>query len=523
MERTDLTDKEVRDIQSEFTGIETSFSDSNIYYSIFGSRGEYIESVYIFGKNGLNLVSNLNISLMSRFYTDIKKMEVIKQAEKASGRMLWLYSNEDRFLDSEFRFKKYITGIRKLKVYNSIYSGRDVVWGYLVININERYIAEVYQDMIKDNNEDIFVVDVDGRIVSHTDKNRLSNQVSPRIRQALLEQQSGNIDIDIDGQLYTLFYYTSRYNDWKIINLLPKKLLTASVTPIRNSIILISVMIISIAIGLALIITDGISSPIDNLLKKMNLVREGNLDVRVNVNSNDEIGRLSNNFNYMIKDIKKLMETIKEEEKQLRKLELKALQAQINPHFLYNTLDSIYCHTITKDYQEIGDITVALSQLFRLSLNKGKEKTTIGKEIEHVKNYLIIQKIRYRRKFNYKINVSPEIEHCECINLIIQPLVENSLVHGFEQIESGGFIIIKGFKRDNSIILQVIDNGCGIDEEQINDSLREKDYQKGYGLSNIDERIKLYYGKQYGLYFSPSSDNSGTIAEIKLPFIKVGG
>lgn len=221
-----------------------------------------------------------------------------------------------------------------------------------------------------------------------------------------------------------------------------------------------------------------------------------------------------------------LMKEIVIEQEKKRKSEFESLQAQINPHFLYNTLDSIVWMVESERYQEAISMVTALASLFRISLSKGKNIITIQEEIEHAQNYLYIQKIRYKNRFQVKIDIASEIYECSTIKLIVQPLLENAIYHGVEYMDGEGEITIKGYLKDEDIYIDVIDNGLGMPEEEINlilrDNTRVHKKGSGIGLSNVHQRIQLYFGPKYGLLIDSELDE-GTTVHIHLPRVKYNG
>ena len=223
----------------------------------------------------------------------------------------------------------------------------------------------------------------------------------------------------------------------------------------------------------------------------------------------------------MLERIENLKEQVVEEQEDKRKYELQALQAQINPHFLYNTLDSIIWMAETQD-SNIVAMTEALAKLFRISLNKGNEEILLKKEMEHVKNYLIIQSMRYADKFTFEIRVEPEVEKCRIIKLILQPIVENCIYHGIKKKRGSGHIIIRAFHSEPNLILQVKDDGCGMSRETCEKMLSYEIEQEnisgsGIGVKNVNERIQLRFGKEYGLHYD-SEEGKGTTVTYTLPY-----
>ncbi len=293
-----------------------------------------------------------------------------------------------------------------------------------------------------------------------------------------------------------------------------------------NVIVLFCVLLFSIIA--AWLISESISNPIKDLQKTTAYIAEEELSVKLEDKIVDEIAGLGQNFNIMKVKIKELVDNRIKEQENLRKSELKAMQAQINPHFLYNTLDTIVWMTEGNKNEQVIEIVRALSNFFRITLSKGKEWITIKEEIEHIKSYLIIQKMRYRDILDFKIEVEEDILDSKILKLTLQPLVENALYHGIKNRREGGTINIKGSKlEDNRLEFQVIDNGMGmaaerlvqIREELDNDSIEPVLKDSGFGLANVHRRIKLYYGKQYGITIE-SEYRLGTNVSLVIPVEK---
>lgn len=239
----------------------------------------------------------------------------------------------------------------------------------------------------------------------------------------------------------------------------------------------------------------------------------------------DEVGMLSRHFSHMAREIDGLIQTDYTNRILLREAQLKALEAQINPHFLYNTLDSIIWMAETND-SNIVAMTEALAKLFRISLNKGNEEISLERELEHVKNYLIIQSMRYADKFTYEISAEPGVERCRTIKLILQPIVENCIYHGIKKKRGTGKITIRAYRREQNLIIEVSDDGCGMPEEIcrkiLSDEIESENISgSGIGVKNVNERIQLRFGKKYGLSYS-SEEGVGTTVTYVLPYNEGG-
>lgn len=275
----------------------------------------------------------------------------------------------------------------------------------------------------------------------------------------------------------------------------------------------------------AWVISGSISKPIRELHKMTKSISEGNLDVRVENKNVDEIAGLGLSFNIMTQKVKELLERSIKEQKELKKSELKVLQAQINPHFLYNTLDTIVWMAESNRNEEVIEIVRALSSFFRITLSKGKDWISISDEVSHIRSYLIIQKIRYRDILDFSIEVDSSILEYKILKLTLQPLVENALYHGIKNKREGGTIIIRGYKVDEDrIVFEIIDNGAGMPAERLAEIRNELGSglmapvvnDSGFGLNNVHKRIRLYYGTQYGLKVD-SEIRRGTHISVLIP------
>ena len=292
---------------------------------------------------------------------------------------------------------------------------------------------------------------------------------------------------------------------------------------VTNIIVLGIVLLFSI--GAVWLISGSISKPIRELRGMTALIAEGNLNVRVENKNVDEIASLGMSFNIMAGKLRELIDNSIKEQENLKKSELKALQAQINPHFLYNTLDTIVWMAEANKSEQVIEIVRALSNFFRITLSKGKDWIDVRDEVEHIRSYLIIQKIRYRDILDFRIEVDDDILGYKILKLTLQPIVENALYHGIKNRRSGGTIVIKGYRTaDGMLRFDIMDNGIGMTEEKFreiqaeldNDSIEPAEKDSGFGLNNVHKRIMLYYGKQYGLILQ-SEFNRGTVISVCIP------
>lgn len=365
----------------------------------------------------------------------------------------------------------------------------------------------------------IYIIDSFGNIIYHPQQQMIYvNLKEENIKSALNPPADSFID-NFQGERRIMTIKNMSYTGWKIVGISYLDELTENRTYFNNSIMVIVLFGFIFEVVASLFISSKITQPIKKLEKQMKKVENGDFNISLEVKGEDEVKRLSKSFNLMISRIRQLMEQIINEQQEIRKSELKALQAQISPHFLYNTLDSIVWMNENHHYEGVTTMVVALAKFFRISISRGNEIIDVADEIEHARSYLIIQQTRYKNKFDFSIEAQPEVFAHKTLKLILQPIVENAIYHGIKNLQEKGEIKIKAGIEDDKILFQVIDNGYGIKPEHLNDLLTlesSSTHSSGVGLKNVNERIKLYFGSPYGIEII-SELEVGTIVNIRIP------
>lgn len=294
--------------------------------------------------------------------------------------------------------------------------------------------------------------------------------------------------------------YKVRNTDWILTGVTSLDGLSAIKRQLIETIIFVSILGLIIILISVSYVAKRVSEPIRDLEESIKDIENGFKDIQIDEKSCNEVQNLTNSFNYMINRIKILLNDISKQEKSIRRYELNVLHSQINPHFLYNTLDTIVWMAEFKDVKKVVYLTKTLANFFRLSLNGGNEHTTIENEVEHVKHYLMIQKERYCEKLNYSIEMSQDIKNIKVPKIILQPIVENAIYHGIRELDGEGHITIRINRIGEDIIFSIKDNGNGFSEDKL--KLEESEKQAklgGVGIKNVAQRIKLIYGEKYGL------------------------
>lgn len=390
------------------------------------------------------------------------------------------------------------------------------VLGVILLDIRHDIIQSSINGVTIGEKGFVFVMDQEDNIV-YTPVNGIVYRVNPKWVKAM-EPMS----VQIQGGSYQIRSELSPYTGWRTVGVFSMDEVMSSV----NTIVYILFTCVIISLVLVVIVSFKFSrtltNPIFKLKRLMKQAESGDLTVRFNFQHNDEIGELGQSFNHMIARIDQLIQMVYVEQENKRTAEMKSLQEQIKPHFLYNTLDTISWMARDYDAEDIVRLVDALTNMFRIGLSHGKDIITVKEEITHVSNYLYIQKIRYKDKLNYVIHVDESLYAIEVPKLILQPLVENAIYHGVKAKRGGGTITITGVPEGENLVFTVQDNGAGMPQEKVEELNRRMsersvlDEKKSFGLFYIRERIQLCYGKGYGVHVE-STLGEGTRVTITLP------
>lgn len=396
--------------------------------------------------------------------------------------------------------------------------------GLLFIDLNYDVISNICESIKLGNRGYIYILDSNGKIVYHPQQQLLLSGLKTEVIEDVLKLDNKvfKYKSNEEYKIYTPFY--SENTKWTIVGVSYENELLKGEKGIKNVYSILAIIIVIFAILGAFIFSNKITKPIKQLKLEMEKVQDDKFVIEDTLNSikgGTEIQSLRRSYKHMMIRIEELMKKIIDEQNEKRNSEMKALQSQINPHFLYNTLDSIIWMIEINDNDGAILMTSALARLFRQAIGNSNVYVPIAQEIDYTKNYLIIQRMRYRDKVEFEFDIQDEVLEGKVIKLVLQPLVENALYHGLKYKKEQGLIRIKGYKVDNDIMLQVIDNGIGISKEEL-DKILEEDSRKsgsGVGLANIQNRLQLIYGKEYGLTIE-SLEGISTTVTIHIPFQK---
>lgn len=478
------------------------------FQTIMESRDD-IYNVAAVAKNGRYIINRGEDELTE--YVDIESLDWYQAAMESKSGIAVSSSHVQNAIQSSY---KWVITLSRALVNNQT-GERE---GLFFVDLNYSAISDLCNNSIEEKGY-IFVLDAEGNIVYHPKQQLMYGGLKTENIDAIMECREDSLIIDEggDSKLYTMS--KSKKTGWTVVGAAYTSELLKNNEQAQMWYLLVASILLLAVIGISSIISREITKPIRSLRDSMRKVQNGQFDTHVEVITENEIGSLGRSFNLMTSEIQALMEQNVYEQKQKRKSELKALQAQINPHFLYNTLDSIIWMSEAGENDEVVEMTSALARLLRQSISNDQEEVELEKEIEYVKNYLTIQKMRYKDKLEFFIYVDPRVAHVPIIKLVLQPLVENAIYHGIKYKETKGNLKIYARPVDGRVEIVVADDGIGMDEdvmEHIFDEHRKEQKRNGVGVPNVQKRLKLQYGSEYGIRYE-SVKGAGTKAVITIP------
>ena len=399
--------------------------------------------------------------------------------------------------------------------------------GVLLVDMNFSGIEQICKDVsFFDGQGYLYLIDGNGEIIYHPRQQLLYAGLQEENNLTAAGYSDGTHTEIFQSQRRQVTVKTVGYTGWKLVGVVPAETLRDN----YSQLLLFALFIVSFSIFLLVFVnlrlSEWITAPMKKLDHAVRELEKGVESVDFNVDGPYEVEHLSHSVQSMISTMRHLMEDVLRQEEEKRRSELDVLQSQINPHFLYNTLDSVVWMTENGRTQEAVVMLTALARFFRISLSKGSNIIPIGDEIEHARNYLTIQKMRYKNKFSADISVEPGVEKLYTIKLIIQPILENAIYHGMEYADGDGEIHIRAFREEETVVIEVEDNGPGMSEEIVEQLLKPtrdvsvpKAKGSGIGFRNVHQRIQLTFGNAYGLTIRSELDN-GTVVRICLPVLE---
>ena len=489
------------DISRELSLLYEANKDNLVSIACFTRDGELLGAAPVG-----SLKKNVNITAQSWFEDASDKMENLHFSdlhvqnifENKSGRYYWVVSLS-----------------RGVELTND----GKMSGGILLVDMNFSGIQQLFTEVNNDGKGYVYLIGRDGEIIYHPRQNLIFSNIIQENNQTASTYDEGVHNEEFQGEQRVVVVKTVGYTGWKIVSVVSKESLFSDLNQTRMMALLNLVLAIFLMIFVNQYVAVRITDPLKKLEKSIQGIEMKQQPV-VYIGGPPEIQHLGLTIRFMVEELQELTDKMVKEQEEKRKNELDALQSQINPHFLYNTLDSIMWMIESERYEDAVSMVQALGRLLRISLSRGKNVISVGDELQHARSYLAIQKYRYKNKFTSYFEVEPDIEQYKTIKLVIQPLIENAIYYGMEYMDGEGEIHIRAYTREQDLYLEVEDNGPGMPEEQVEHLLTggEKARQKGsgIGLKNVNQRIQLYFGTQYGLEIESEPDE-GTVVRIHIP------
>lgn len=489
------------DISRELSLLYEANKDNLVSIACFTRDGELLGAAPVG-----SLKKNVNITAQSWFEDASDKMENLHFSdlhvqnifENKSGRYYWVVSLS-----------------RGVELTND----GKMSGGILLVDMNFSGIQQLFTEVNNDGKGYVYLIGRDGEIIYHPRQNLIFSNIIQENNQTASTYDEGVHNEEFQGEQRVVVVKTVGYTGWKIVSVVSKESLFSDLNQTRMMALLNLVLAIFLMIFVNQYVAVRITDPLKKLEKSIQGIEMKQQPV-VYIGGPPEIQHLGLTIRFMVEELQELTDKMVKEQEEKRKNELDALQSQINPHFLYNTLDSIMWMIESERYEDAVSMVQALGRLLRISLSRGKNVISVGDELQHARSYLAIQRYRYKNKFTSYFEVEPDIEQYKTIKLVIQPLIENAIYYGMEYMDGEGEIHIRAYTREHDLYLEVDDNGPGMPEEQVEHLLTggEKARQKGsgIGLKNVNQRIQLYFGTQYGLEIESEPDE-GTVVRIHIP------
>ena len=480
---------------------------------LFAYQGE-INSIVFFSKNGEIFKYKDPIYKND---SDIKDSswykECIKNKEKVFS--LNFFSSFD---DTNTNRIDFLVGISP--EFNWINTATE----FMYFEIKTEVLNSIYSRFTNDSEGKMVIADSKGKIVISPDKNLLGKNIQEvEYLKQINDKESNYYKYKYKKGGKYISKHTSEKSGWTIINIIDYKALTKDTTNIMKIMLVIFIIFNLFFLLYCKTFFKDILKPIGELIKKMKVIKDGKLDEITNINTNlEEINELESNYNKMVNDIKKLMVERDLKEKERSKEEMKVLQAQINPHFIYNTLNVIKLMAMMSRAENIKKVTDSFMKLLSATFRSQYTFITVREELEYLDNYVDIMKVRFGNDFNLVVKVQEEVKELYIIKLILQPIVENAIIHGINDMDGEKNIIISGYSSENNLIFEVEDNGIGMTEKEIKNAFTTREKSKTsfnhIGIKSIESRIRLNCGQGYGLKIE-SEKNKFTRVKLILPVL----
>lgn len=474
-----------------------------------------IQLIYLIGENGKIILSEDRPLHQTEWSSNLEIYEHLKKMTPESGQISLLGDN------SIYNKAQYVISLNRRVRGASTFFPK----GILGMDMNAFALEKLWNIGQLKNDTSLWIMDQEGKIIYHSDTQLLGQKINPNLLSQLTKKDEGSFH-DVWKNEKTMFYYTkSSYTGWTLIAMTPEASILEPVSGVKRNAFVASAFAIIVALLISFAFTRSIVRPLRKVQKGMQKMETGEWEKIKPLQGNDEISSVVQSYNKMIERLSELVDDLYKSELQNQKVliekqksELQALQSQINPHFLHNTLETMNAYAILNDAEEISEMAEALSMMFRYSV-RNFEVVTLKDEIEHVKNFLVVQEHRFQKKIKVNFLVPEQLQFEEIVKLSLQPLIENAIHHGLRRKGYEGEIDIQASTIGDRLTVKVSDNGSGISEKrltEINQRLstgEQFDKKMGIGVSNVHRRIQLIYGDEYGLHIY-GKEGEGTVVTL---------
>jgi|GEM_PF-3218031 len=514
-------------MENAISNIATSFNTTYLLKNITGTNYETDRSFSVLSEVGAQLDSykQANDNLIDSFYVlpgrggipifkgayrtefngDYTQLPLYRDTENNPTKMNWKFEID--------RSRGAYTLTLSKTVFDVF---EDKPLGIAVIYLNVDNLMEDIQSSVLQPGEQLFIVDEQGQFIFHTDKRRIGERLDPSEGLArVLGSENGSFEATLFGGKAIVTYAQSKVNQWTIVNSMPYQNAVKGIDAISRIAIIITCLAGLIAMSVAILVYIGLYRPISGIIRAMKTMERGNFGVRVKLNREDELGALSRSFNFLTARVGELIDDVTLEQRKKKEFEIRALQAQITPHFLYNTLNSIQSLSRLGRNEDIVEMSGALIDLLRISASHKHDTITIREEMAYVQSYMKIMAYRYDTAFDFIHEWDEHDLDYGILKFTVQPVVENCIIHAFDPEQEYRMIKIGIYREENTITLVVSDNGNGVHKQKKPGVAKFS----GMGISNINERLKLNYGEPYGLRIE-AEPGVGTKVYITIPALK---
>lgn len=490
---------------------------------------ELVTSYYAFGNLNTSSLNNLADGYFIP-QNIITKTSLYQAAKAGQGQLIWIptYDYTKMFSQPElsklsFSYRYLISAVKLINVsertvnsFNALSS--NIERPIAVINLKENLLDDIFSKSVQFKGAYYMIVSQDGSIISHSDKSKLTKKINAPWINEILNKRSGTSRMNFDNKNNIVCFDTSKVTGWTSMVVIPEdKLIHSIISAIEPYTLKVALTLMILSLAFAFLISGTLVKPIKSLIKAIKKTGEGNFDLQLPESPyEDEISQLIRRFNKMNYKISQLIEENYKVKIREKETEIMSLNTQLNPHFLYNTINIMNWIAIENHQTEISDMMVSLSEMLQYTVYNHNDITDLKDDMDWIKRYVFILEKRFEDRFVVNYSIEAEMYQYRVPKLLLQPLIENSIIHGFEEMDTGGIIDIKAWIEGDRRFFSITDNGKGMTEEEIKELL--KDGGHSIGIKNVERRIKLIYGNEYGVRLIPNEDKGLTV-RIDMPIV----